>query len=236
MSYPPTTISLFGLSENRDFRLTTDGCPSFWASVLPPARALPAVVGAVRKLTTTDHQLFPLKWWSPGITDLSAILASRRASSVSLLDTILLGGGLSFASIAHAQPQLPDVAIKPSLIPFLDGSFPTSFSSCKRKACNCVRFRRVSFFARSKFRFRSFSIDLYAQANFLSNLAEPWMYRRIASSDNTPIMSPGTCMASSSFSGSKGLIMPRVDTLSRIMTSFHDGNSYRKVQEGGIPL
>lgn len=62
----------------------------------------------VKKVTKCCHKLLPLIVLS-GI--MSAIIANCRASHVSLLETMLLGGGCSSSSSAQDQFQLPAVTL-----------------------------------------------------------------------------------------------------------------------------
>ena len=190
----------------------------------------------------SDQRLFPLIAWSSENTAWSAIFASRLASSVSRLDTMLLGGGFSSSSSAHAHCQLPDAA-RPSLTvpPRLASPLLPSCSSCKN-ACSCAMFRTVSCFERSMFRSRAFSIAFAVFPNFFPNLAVPSIHRRTASSEISPMTSDGSLNAVNSSSGSNGRSTPCVDTRSRIIVScaVEDATRWkvsgrsRKAQMGGV--
>ena len=69
---------------------------------------------APNELIKYVQSLLPLRRCSSSVVGWSAILLNLLASSVSRRATMLLGGGRSLSSIAHAQAQLAAVFRRPS--------------------------------------------------------------------------------------------------------------------------
>ena len=117
--HPPCSKELrvppLALSSNRRFLLKNDPrrtvlpvrAPTTCALTAPCLDSLGCSSGdAVRKPTTTLQRLLALIVRSDARTALSATRASLSASAVSRRATMLLGGGRSSASSAHASVQL----------------------------------------------------------------------------------------------------------------------------------
>src|ERR1700721_300647 len=101
-----------------------------------------------------DHRLFPLI--DVPAAPSSAIRAKLLASSVSLLDTMLAGGGRSSLSTVKIQPTFP-AQTTPSGTPYLDGWVRVPFVWSWSRTDNCARLRNASLLANFMFRARSFS-------------------------------------------------------------------------------
>ena len=167
----------------------------------------------VKNVTRCCHKLLPLSVFSGMI---SAIIASCRASHVSLLETMLLGGGCSSSSSAQDQFQLPAVnfwkrGLSRTSSPQSD--FSVTF---RRYDSRWPRDLSPSLCASLRLRSRSLPMLLRVPENLASNLAFPWRYRRSEGSETAPTASAATWSAANSFAGSKGRMTPRIETLSRM--------------------
>ena len=168
---------------------------------------------AVRNVTRCCHKLLPLIVFSGMI---SAIIASCRASHVSLLETMLLGGGCSSSSSAQDQFQLPAVTFwKRGLSRTF--SPPSDFSvTFRRYDSRWPRDSSPSLRASFRLRSRSLLILFKVPENLSSYLCFPWRYRLSERSETAPTTSAASWSAGKSASDSKGRMTPRIETLSRM--------------------
>src|ERR1700722_11340807 len=151
-----------------------------------------------------DHRLFPL------------IDVPAAASSVSLLDTMLLGGGRSSLSTVKIQPTFP-AQTTPSGTPYLDGWVRVPFVWSWSRTDNCARLRNASLLANFMFRARSFSTFSSVLVHLLSCSAFASQYRLRDNSETWPTISSGTCRDDISVSDSSSRMIPCVETRSLIM-------------------